>query len=237
MDKTLRNKGEIYLITCITSGKKYIGQTQCFKKKCRWGTEKRWLAHVHNALYGKVKRCTALCNAINKYGVDAFQVKTIHICDTQKLNYFETKFIRQYNTLAPHGYNLKLGGSVGRWSEESRQRLSESKTGEKNCRFGVKLSDEVKSRIASGNRGKVRSEDLKHKMSEDKKYLKPENIGLPKYIYHYRTKKSEGYKIFKHPKVLKKIFTSKNKTMDEKLQEAILYLNSLENEEGSSTRR
>lgn len=237
MSNILKDKGEIYLVTCIPSGKKYIGQTQCFKSKCAWGAEKRWKAHVHNALYGKVKRCTALCNAINKYGADAFEVKTIYICDTSKLNYFETKFIRQYHTLAPNGYNLKLGGSVGRWSEQSKQRLSESKKGAGNCRYGVKLSDEVKVRIGNGNRGKVRSDDLKYRMSEDKKYLKEENIGLPRYIYHYRTKKYEGYKVFKHPLVSRKIFVSKEKTMEEKLEQAISYVQNIENEKGSSTRR
>lgn len=237
MNNILKGKGEIYLVSCIPSGKQYIGQAQCFKTKCRWGTEKRWNAHVHNALYGKVKRCTALCNAIIKYGADAFTVKTIFICDIDKLNYFETKYIRQYNTLAPNGYNLKLGGSVGRWSDESKKRLSEAKKGEGNCRFGIKLSDEVKARIGNGNKGKVRSDNLKFQMSEDKKYLKPENVGLPRYIFHYRSKGLEGYKIFKHPLVSKKIFTSKSKTMDEKLQQAISYLEYIESEGGSSTRR
>ena len=87
-----------------------------------------------------------------------------------------------------------------------------------------KLSDEIKAKIGKGNSGKVRKDLVKYKMSEDKKYEKEENIGLPRYIYHYKDRSKEGYKIFKHPKVKKGsriIFVSMKKTMEEKLQEAI----------------
>lgn len=229
MSQMLQGKGEVYMITCIPSGKKYIGQTRCFKGKRVWGTEKRWQAHISNALHGKIKRCTALCNAILKYGVNAFSVKTILICDENKLNYYETKYIRQYGTMAPSGYNLRFGGSAGSWSLESRERLAAAKKGEKNCRYGVKLSDEVKQRIREGNTGKVRTIQMNQRMSEIKKNQKPENIGLPRYIYHHRSENIEGYKIMNHPllKPKVKVFGSTTQTMSEKFEAAMKFLDQI----------
>jgi group I intron endonuclease len=217
--------GEIYMISCTETNKKYIGQTRCTRAGKPWSAEHRWKTHVQNALHGNVKRCRALCNAINKYGPEKFSIKTILICEESKLNYFEVKYIRQYKTMAPYGYNLTMGGSAGNWSEESRERLRQAKLGEKNCRYGVKLSDEVKHKISDGNRGKTRSDAYKEAMALIKKNAKPENHGLPKYIYHYRSRGSEGYKIFKHPVIPKTIFTAKSLTMEEKLTQAITYLN------------
>lgn len=229
----LQGKGEIYSVTCQTSGKVYIGQVRCYKCNRYWGTEGRWKSHVNNALHGKIKRCRALCNAIQKYGMENFVVRTLLICDEHQLNYFEAKYIRQYNTIAPHGYNLKEGGRAGRWSKESKARLSERFTGENNNRYGVKLSDDVKAKISRGNTGKVRSEEYKYHMSELKKNMKPENVGLPRYIYHHKCKHGEGYKIFNHPHIPRKTFTSKYLSMEEKLAQATQYLVEYKNREKS----
>jgi group I intron endonuclease len=228
----LRDKGEIYMISCTETNKKYIGQVKCYKKGRYFGAEGRFKAHITLSNTPNYTGCSALYSAFKKYGIENFTIKTIHICSLDQLDYYEAKYIRQYNTLAPNGYNLKAGGVRAKWCEEAKKNLAEKFMGDKNVRYGVKLSDEIKAKIGKGNSGKIRKESVKYKMSEDKKYDKPENIGLPRYIYHYvdNCNGHEGYKIFKHPKVKKGsriIFVSKNKTMEEKLEEAIEYLNCL----------
>lgn len=239
---------EIYIITCSETNKRYVGQARCFKKNngIYFGTQGRFKSHIYSALRGD--GTSALHSAMNKYGIRNFSVKTIKICPIRQADYYETKYIRQYNTQSPNGYNIKAGGLSSKWSDDARKALSEKFMGEKNVRFGVKLSDEVKAKIGKGNTGKVRAEKVKHSMSEDRKYLKPENIGLPKYIYHYidNCNKIEGYKIFKHPAIPYKtrvLFVSKSLTMEEKLQQAINHVEILNNRlkesqgEGSTTKR
>lgn len=48
------NKGVIYMLTCIPSGKKYIGQAVNFTgaQNKPWGTHGRWDSHVREALRG-----------------------------------------------------------------------------------------------------------------------------------------------------------------------------------------
>ena len=226
---TLYEKGEVYEISCSKTNKKYIGQVQCYKKGRYYGTNGRFKAHIQLSNTPTYKGCSALYSAFKKYGIENFKIKTIHICSLSQLDYYEAKYIRQYNTLSPNGYNLKKGGLRAKWSEESKKKLSEKFKGDKNNRFGVKLTAEIKEQIGKGNTGKIRKESVKYNMSEQRKYEKPENIGLPRYIYHYREERKniEGYKIFKHPmlkKGLKIQFVSKTKTMEEKLAEAIEYL-------------
>lgn len=227
--QSLRGCSEIYIITCSVTNKKYVGQCRCFNKNngIYFGTNGRFKSHIYSANHNNGGTSALHC-AMNKYGVHNFSVKTIKICPKRQADYFEAKYIRQYNSLSPNGYNIKAGGTTSRWSDEARKRLAEKFMGEKNVRYGVKLSDEVKAKIGKGNTGKVRSEEVKHCMSEERKFLKPENEGLPKYIYHYKEKQKggiEGYKVFKHPGIENKsrriLFVAKTQTMEDKLRQAI----------------
>ncbi len=247
----MENKGEIYLITCNINNKKYIGQAVCYinsKNKLRLhGTEGRWKKHLYEA-YGTNNRCRALNTAIVKYGQHNFSVKTIFICEKSKLNYYEFKYSRLYNTLAPFGYNIrKCGGSKGNHSRETIDKLKIAKSGEKNHMYGKhhteeakskiskantgkKCSDDAKSKISKSNTGKKRSDDFKKNLSiKGGKGRRGKCINLPMYIYHIKTDKSEGYMIKNHPKLKlsKKSYTSKKYTMGEKLQMAIEYIKNL----------
>lgn len=54
-------------------------------------------------------------------------IETLLECNDSDLDYYECKFIDQYRTLAPHGYNLKTGGLTNQgFSDESRRKISES---------------------------------------------------------------------------------------------------------------
>lgn len=61
---------------------------------------------------------------MKKYGFDAFDVQVLQTCQTQaELNDAEIAWIKKLNTLAPEGYNLRLGGAKGRHAESTKAKL------------------------------------------------------------------------------------------------------------------
>lgn len=157
--------GYIYILTS-PSGKSYIGQT--FRS-----IEKRFEAHQQ-----KSSNCVAIYRAIKKYGWGNFE-KDYYECSDEDLNFDEELLIREMETLAPDGYNLKTGGDSGRHSEESRQKMSESrlgeknymygKTGEKHPSYGTKRSEETRQKQSKAQLGIPMSEEAKQKLSEAKR--------------------------------------------------------------------
>jgi hypothetical protein len=194
----MNNLGEIYCLTS-PSGKKYIGQ--CVKELVsgkKWGYINRWKEHIRDS---KTRNyCRLLNNAINKYKPENFQIELILDCSVEKLDEYEKYYINFYNTYTPNGYNLTNGGSICRQSEETRQLKKESMIGK--------------------NKGKVYPK---------RNRKKEEDNNLPKYIRHYRDSSGkEGYRISSHPIIKSKSFLTKTKTMEEKLNLALNYLNTYE---------
>jgi len=110
--------GEVYVITNLVNGKKYVGQALSHRLKvCKYrpfGYLKRWRDHVSEAICNnKKKQCSYLNNAIRKHGPENFKVELIERCLPQDLNDLEIKYISEYNTLFPNGYNLTIGGKAG----------------------------------------------------------------------------------------------------------------------------
>lgn len=106
--------GQIYVIKCTKSNKKYVGQTRTHrknKKKYRpFGYIGRYNDHIHEAFSTKKNSCWYLNNAIKKYGKECFSVELIEYCGIEKLDEREEQYIEQYGTLYPNGYNLTKGG-------------------------------------------------------------------------------------------------------------------------------
>ena len=122
---------EIYKITNTVSNKIYIGQAVSHilnhNKYRRYGCEKRLDGHISEAIRNNKKnQCHYLNNSIRKNGPDKFIVELIDKCDMNSGDETEAKYIRQYNSMFPTGYNLKIGGTVFQHTEESRSRLSVS---------------------------------------------------------------------------------------------------------------
>jgi NUMOD3 motif len=213
--------GEIYSITS-PSGKKYIGQANCFIKKGKikkpHGTDGRWVTHITDAK-GKINSCPVLNNAIRKYGAHTMVVRTLIRCPLGMLDYYEKKYIRQFNTNTPFGYNLKSGGLGCTHAPETIAKMSASHTGERNWNYG--------------NRGKETSEETKYFLSTIKKgkqIAKESNIQqwtyLPQYIYYkFETARAlEGFKVKNHPYIPPKMFSNMSLTMEQKLALAVQYL-------------
>lgn len=126
----------IYIIKSKTSEKSYIGQTNST-------TEKRWKKHLD--AQRRNKTTSALYLAIEKYGIEDFEVKSIvdGNMDKKQLNELEVKYIAEMNTLSPKGYNLNGGGNSNVISEETRKRKSNALKG-RNMTWGNKVSLGVK---------------------------------------------------------------------------------------------
>ena len=100
--------GYVYLTTNLVNGKQYVGQHLAVK------FDKRYKGSG-----------TALKYAFEKYGWDNFKCEILCWCNTQdELNYREQCEIVFHSTFSPNGYNLKYGGSNGKWLDESRKRAS-----------------------------------------------------------------------------------------------------------------
>ena len=70
-------------------------------------------------------------------------------------------------TLSPDGYNLREGGgNRGKWSEESKQKLSESQRGDKHHMFGKTHSEDTKRKNSESQIGKTLSGENKQKISD-----------------------------------------------------------------------
>lgn len=229
----LLGKSEIYMVIS-PCGKRYIGQTKCFynlkNKKVKKGLEERWKSHVYYAkknIQGRGARY--LMNSIQKYGEADFKVKTIFICDENKADYYETKYIRQYNTLIPNGMNIMAGGKSCKLSEETKKKISVANKGKyegsKNPNYGKKTSEETKQKIREKLVGKKLAESVKQNMRNAIRKMPPRRVyDLPEYIYHVINKQYEGYEIRHHPVLRNRKFVSMQLTMEEKLELAKIYL-------------
>lgn len=112
--------GEVYAITNKVTGKIYVGQTT-------QGVAKRWLDHQKSARSGVD---FPICRAVAKYGPDAFLVSVLETADSQgELDAKEIRWIADKDSLVPHGYNLRGGGSGGVHSTETKEKIRRALTG------------------------------------------------------------------------------------------------------------
>lgn len=142
----------VYKITNKLNGKIYIGQAA--------NVAKRWSRHCKNT------DKAAISLAIRKHGKHNFSFDIITEYDNElDLNNAEDYFIDFYNTLAPSGYNRVTGQQKNRvWLEESLNKASESKKGEKNPSFGIIASDVRKKAISDALKGKPKSPEHRAKI-------------------------------------------------------------------------
>ncbi len=190
--------GEIYCLTS-PSNKKYIGQcVKLLSSGKKWGYLNRWKQHIRDATNGK-DYCRLLNNAIRKYNPENFIVEIIIECDIKDLDYNESFYIEQFNTLSPNGYNLTTGGkTISRQSEETKELKRQTMIGK--------------------NVGKILDKRQRQRF---------EDSNLPKYLRYYKDSSGkEGYRISHHPILKEKSFVSKYVSMEDKLQLALEYLNS-----------
>ena len=115
----LEKKFTIYLRRNLMNDKCYVGQTCNFN-----GRKKQWrcLKYTYTNKYIDEDRL--------KFGLDAWSVEVLATTDNQEDAWeIEQRFIKDYNTIWPNGYNLAKGGG-GRsckHSEKAKQKMSDAK--------------------------------------------------------------------------------------------------------------
>lgn len=123
--------GFIYVIKSTKTSKRYIGQTAS-------SIEQRWYEHKQAAQrYIKyadtepenIRSILNSCiyKAMAKYGIATFSAEQIIEADDAELNKLETKYIEEYGTLVPAGYNMTTGGDHFAHSSQSIEKMTEAK--------------------------------------------------------------------------------------------------------------
>lgn len=223
---------EIYKITNIITGKLYIGQTVSHmlnhNKYRRYGSQKRLDCHFSEAMKNnKDKECRYLNNSIRKHGIDKFIVELIDTCSMDKGDEIEAKYITEYNSIFPFGYNLKIGGTVFKHSDESRRILSEGyyKSHDKQNTDDTNDTNNTNNNEVNKNLSIIKSLD-QNKLERFKNTELPEDIdNSDKYIRiaNLKNKKLLVLKIGE----IEISFGSKKKTIEDLKQDIIDFIKKL----------
>jgi len=167
----LKYYGLIYKTTNLINNKPYIGQTT---------DEEYWKS-------GKYKGSGSLFKkAIKKYGFNNFKSELICYANSQEeLNDLEIKYISEFNSIYPNGYNIKLGGNNnGKQHVKTKDKIRTKLTGTKHseetkikmslARKGKTVLEETKEKLRQANLGKKISEETKQKMIISKQNISKE---------------------------------------------------------------
>lgn len=131
-------QGTIYLIENKVNGNKYIGQTVM-------PLNKRWLAHIQES---KTFSERPLYRAMNKYGLDNFNIRVIEETTEDKLSEREIYWIEHFNSYN-NGYNATTGGERSNTiRDDVKERISQSMS-------NVSRSNEWKESISIGLKNKL----------------------------------------------------------------------------------
>jgi len=110
----------IYCATCFINNKSYIGLTKQFLIR------KKQHIKISKSNNNK-KKIFAFHHALKKYGPENFTWIIIETHDNlSDANDAEEFFISYFETLAPNGYNLELGGCNNSPTAETRKKISDT---------------------------------------------------------------------------------------------------------------
>lgn len=97
--------GQIYIVVCTATSKKYIGLT-------RMSLDQRWRHHVRAAIENNAG--TPLAKAIRQFGESSFSIDVLESnLDQEQLPIREKFWIRKIDTMEPQGLNASPGGQMG----------------------------------------------------------------------------------------------------------------------------
>lgn len=140
----------VYVHINKINNKLYFGQT------CQ-SVEERWRSDGSGYRPSIGNRITRFWAAIQKYGWDNFEHFVIASNLTaDEANRFEELLIEKFNTTNHiYGYNMQSGGKSHSPTQETREKIRNTLigklTGEKNPRYGVRLSNETKEKISKNH--------------------------------------------------------------------------------------
>lgn len=142
--------GIIYVIRNKVNNKLYIGQTTE-----KGGFDRRYRHDLFKNTHNK-----HLKSSIQKYGIENFEIdKEFDIAYSKdELDRLEDMYIKIYDCI-DNGYNDKTGGSNGKPSEETKQKIGRANRGKHH-------TEEAKQRMSEAKKGKHLTEEHKQKLSE-----------------------------------------------------------------------
>ena len=148
------NKVYIYCIYFPTSNKRYIGQT----------------GNIKIRIFQHIKRDYPVGRALRKY--NDWRVHVLHTVKTRdEANRIEIEEIRNFNSVAPNGYNLTRGGDGTdghKHSEESKAKISLNNKGMKGKHQSKKARAKISAALLGKKHGPM-SKETKAKMSASSK--------------------------------------------------------------------
>ena len=139
--------GWIYQIKNLVNNKIYIGQTT------QHNVATRWAEHIKSITSDKD---SYLIRAFRYHGLENFIFNVIIEISDDQLDKAETEEILKKNSLSPNGYNIREGGSRGKHSQESIDKIRES-------HIGKTHTDETKEKLRQLNLGKKKTIETKEK--------------------------------------------------------------------------
>lgn len=154
----------IYKITSIV-GKIYIGQSINIMY--------RWEKYYQKL---RCKQQIKLYNSLKKYGSENHTFEIIEECQVELLDEKEIYWGNFYNVLSDDGLNLRLGSGRGACSQETKDKMSNSRKG---LLLGIPKSEEHRDNIKKG----INSMDLKQKQQQSLR-MSVSRKGVPKSESH-----------------------------------------------------
>ena len=184
--------GYVYVVRNDVNGKKYIGQTTR-------SVEERWKEHLRKT----ITYDHPFSRALRKYNEEDFSLEVLCECSCQEeLDTKEVYYIENLNTISPFGYNCTYGGVGGKLSketvrkisssligkthsDETKRKMSVSRTGKRNGMYGKEMSESTKNKISESLKGrytgefhpmygKKHSEEAIDKMSKEYVFVSPD---------------------------------------------------------------
>jgi group I intron endonuclease len=173
----------VFISTNLKNGKQYVGEHSTNNLNC--AKTKNYIGSGRPLFE----------NAKKKYGKENFQRKDLDFFPSKKEAFdAQEKYIRLYKThVSQGGYNMswKGGHNVKEcWSEESKEKMSNSSIGDKNAMFGKHHSEKSKDKMRNPkteehkqNIGKALTGDKngmfgRHHSTESKQKMKPNKNSL-----------------------------------------------------------
>ena len=175
-----------YITTNLANGKQYVGDHST--------------NNLDDTYLGSGK---IIKDAVKKYGKKNFKREILEQFSTKEAAFnAQEKYINEYNTLVPNGYNISPTGGLnirGCHSEKTKRKIANSNKGKKRSKeqkrnasifhTGKIISEITKEKISKSRIGNTHSKETKEKISYSKKEFFKNNISPLK-----NTKRSEEIK-------------------------------------------
>lgn len=201
----------IYCIQNDVNGKRYIGKSLNIERRM-WSHKNKLTNPVRDK-----KSCNEFIHSdVQQYGWDAFSVSTLetfNVVDECLIAKRELQWMRDFNTIHPNGYNLRLDSQTAMIVHPlTRLKISNNNIGKKNPNYGNKWSDEKKKRMSDIKKQQHKDglycEEWRSKIGENSKRFWKENLDVKnemakkvserkkKYNFHQFTEDGELLKVW-----------------------------------------